>query len=46
MLSDANSPFDAEQRFTIIREHRRRQNEFTRAEEQRIKAEIEKLTGP
>lgn len=42
----ANSPLDAEQRFAVIREHRRRQNEFTRAEEQRIAAEIEKLAGP
>jgi hypothetical protein len=41
----ANSPLDANQRFAIIREHRRRQNEFTRAEEQRIAEEIEKLTG-
>ncbi len=41
----ANSPLDAEQRFAIIREHRRRQNEFTRAEEERIRAEIEKLAG-
>ncbi len=42
----ANSPLDAEQRFNIIREHRRRQNEFTQAEEARIRAEIEKLTVP
>ncbi len=41
----ANSDLDAEQRFNIIREHRRRQNEFTQAEEERIRAEIEKLTG-
>ncbi len=41
----ANSPLDAEQRFAVIREHRRRQNEFTRAEEERIRAEIEKLAG-
>ncbi len=40
----ANSPLDAEQRFNIIREHRRRQNEFTQAEEQRIAEEIAKLT--
>jgi hypothetical protein len=41
----ANSPLDAEQRFAVIREHRRRQNEFTQAEEARIAEEIEKLTG-
>ncbi len=39
----ASSDLDAEQRFAIIREHRRRQNEFTRAEEQRIAAEIAKV---
>ncbi len=41
----ANSPLDAEQRFNIIREHRRRQNEFMQAEEERIRAEIENLAG-
>ncbi len=39
------SPLNAERRYEIIREHRRRQNEFTQAEEQRITAEIEEIQG-